>query len=210
MNEPKEIWLQTDDNPASADAFKVVSWCESALNSTAIPYILKSDYDALQAKLTEAKRLNAELTILAEFKGKPPSEIKRQWARMLAETTNDTSIKELIRWLNDDDRKEAILSFTEGSARHVAYAAEAAMKRDRETCPYMPLTIEQARITNLTNDLDSRNAKVAQLQAKLTEAERLNKVALGALIRLVNYADGDVGAEANAIAAIKELEGALK
>lgn len=51
MSAPREIWLQTEDNPASTDAFKVVSWCESALNSTAVPYILKSDYDELQAKL---------------------------------------------------------------------------------------------------------------------------------------------------------------
>ena len=51
MSAPREIWLQTEDNPASTDAFKVVSWCESALNSTAVPYILKSDFDALQTKL---------------------------------------------------------------------------------------------------------------------------------------------------------------
>ena len=61
MSAPREIWLQTEDNPASTDAFKVVSWCESALNSTAVPYILKSDFDALQTKLTAAEEKLAKI-----------------------------------------------------------------------------------------------------------------------------------------------------
>ena len=199
---PRVIYLSSNEMEFIAS--------KNAINEGDTALVPKFDYDALQAKLTKAKRLNAELTILTEFKGKPPSEIKRQWARMLAETTNDTSIKELIRWLNDDDRKEAILSFTEGSARHVAYAAEAAMKRDRETCPYMPLTIEQARITNLTDDLDSRNAEVAQLQAKLTESQRLNAVALKAIRLAVRQNSCEMVMTGDEIrkceSAIKELE----
>lgn len=48
----------------------------------------------------------------------------------MASTHWDTS--ELIAWINDDRRKEAILSFTDGPARQVAYAVEAALKRARE------------------------------------------------------------------------------
>lgn len=43
----------------------------------------------------------------------------------------DTS--QLIAWMRDAGRKEAVFSFTEGPARQVAYAFERALRMERET-----------------------------------------------------------------------------
>lgn len=56
--------------------------------------------------------------------------------------SNNWDTSELIQWMNDDQRKEAILSFTEGPARQVAYAFESAIKRATEsTITVPPMTL---------------------------------------------------------------------
>ena len=64
---------------------------------------------------------------------------RKQYLTMIenmATTHWDTS--ELVRWMRDPNRKEAIFAFTEGPARQVAYAFEAALKMERETTAVLP------------------------------------------------------------------------
>ena len=47
-------------------------------------------------------------------------------------------VTELVRWVGDYNRKAADIAFTEGPARQVAYALDAALKRERETTSIIP------------------------------------------------------------------------
>lgn len=62
--------------------------------------------------------------------------------KTIEERINDTNVTLLIEWVGNPRRKPAILSFTEGPARQLAYAIEIsfakALKRERETTAAMP------------------------------------------------------------------------
>lgn len=59
---------------------------------------------------------------------------RSQYLKLIDERINDTNVHELIAWVRNSERKPAILSFTEGPARQLAYAIEAALKLEREAC----------------------------------------------------------------------------
>lgn len=63
---------------------------------------------------------------------------RSQYLDLIKERINDTSVTRLIEWVNDPKRKEAVFAFTEGPARQLAYAIEAALKLQRETTDVIP------------------------------------------------------------------------
>jgi hypothetical protein len=63
---------------------------------------------------------------------------RSQYLKLIEERINDTNVLELISWVRDRNRKEAIFAFTEGPARQLAYVIEAALKLERETTKLTP------------------------------------------------------------------------
>ena len=57
VNAPKVIYLQIGDDH-EGEYSDEATWCADKIHNTDIAYVLRSDYDALQAKLAEAERLN--------------------------------------------------------------------------------------------------------------------------------------------------------
>lgn len=60
---------------------------------------------------------------------------REQYLKLIDEKISEVSISILIEWVNDLNRKPAILSFTEGSTRQLAYAIERIIKIEKETIP---------------------------------------------------------------------------
>lgn len=63
---------------------------------------------------------------------------RSEYFKMIESRINDTDVTELLRWTNDVNRKDAIVSFTEGPARQLAYAIENALKLEATTCRVFP------------------------------------------------------------------------
>lgn len=63
---------------------------------------------------------------------------RKDMIEALAKSMNREMVPYLIEWIRNPRRKEAILAFTEGPVRQVAYAVEYAMKLERETTPVLP------------------------------------------------------------------------
>ena len=57
VNAPKVIYLQIGDDH-EGEYSDEATWCADKIHNTDIAFVLKSYYDALQAKLTEAERRN--------------------------------------------------------------------------------------------------------------------------------------------------------
>ena len=57
VNAPKVIYLQIGDDH-EGEYSDEATWCADKIHNTDIAFVLKSYYDALQAKLAEAERLN--------------------------------------------------------------------------------------------------------------------------------------------------------
>ena len=64
---------------------------------------------------------------------------RKDMIEALSLSMNREMVPELIAWIRDPNRKEAVYAFTEGPVRQVAYAVEYALKIERETTPVLPL-----------------------------------------------------------------------
>lgn len=60
VNAPKVIYLQIGDDH-EGEYSDEATWCADKIHNTDIAFVLKSYYDALQAKLTEAEQLITDL-----------------------------------------------------------------------------------------------------------------------------------------------------
>jgi len=68
---------------------------------------------------------------------------RQQYLKLIDEKISEVSISLVIDWVNDFNRKPAIFSFTEGSARQLAYAIERMIKLEKETTP----TVEPLKLS---------------------------------------------------------------
>ena len=63
---------------------------------------------------------------------------RSEYLKLIEARISDSSVLTLIEWVRDTQRNLALLSFTEGPARQLAYAIEAALKLERETTAVIP------------------------------------------------------------------------
>ncbi len=63
---------------------------------------------------------------------------RKNMLEALAASMNREAVPDLIAWIRNLNRKEAIHAFTEGPVRDVAYAIEYALRMERETVPALP------------------------------------------------------------------------
>lgn len=83
---PRVIYLQIGDDH-EGEYTDEATWCADKIHNTDIAYVLRSDYDELQAMLTEVKRLNkVALEALKEL---------RYACTDKAEAMTDNAIKEI-------------------------------------------------------------------------------------------------------------------
>lgn len=135
---------------------------------------------------------------------------RSQYLKLIDERIGDTNVAMLIEWLRDLDRKPAVLSFTEGPARQLAYAIEAALKLERETyrfpLPLPPPPPEEHGATHAMPIDEALGYADEWIQGvtlyKGAQGWRVVCARLAAEVRRLRYHLGELGKAADAAAMV--------